>query len=70
MCDAGKIAQATLLAMHAYDDEETFRKNTGLKDARLVEYKPEDTQVYVAWLDVRSFPRNHTLIAARAIFAL
>jgi hypothetical protein len=46
----GKIAQATLLAWCAYDDEATFRKATGLEGARLVEYAPEDTQVYVAWL--------------------
>lgn len=46
----GKIAQATLLAWRAYDDEASFRKATGLEGARLVEYAPEDTQVYVAWL--------------------
>jgi Lipase (class 3) len=53
VCLAGKIAQAALLAMHAYSGEEGFRKSTGLANARLLEFKPADTQAYVAWLEVR-----------------
>lgn len=41
---AGKVAQAMLLAWRAYDSEADFRKTTGLEHARMVEYKPDDTQ--------------------------
>lgn len=39
------------MAWHAYDNEETFREKTGLRNARLLEFLPLDTQCYVAWLD-------------------
>ena len=41
----GKIAQATLLAWRAYEDEAVFRKLTGLHDARLLTHVQLDTQV-------------------------
>lgn len=41
----GKIAQATLFATHAYAEEEDFRKNTGLTNARLLSCDEQDTQV-------------------------
>ena len=41
----GKIAQATLFATHAYAEEEDFRKNTGLLNARLLSCDEQDTQV-------------------------
>lgn len=43
----GKIAQATLFATHAYADEEEFRKNTGLTDAKLLSCEEQDTQVCI-----------------------
>jgi hypothetical protein len=45
---SSKVAQAILLAKHAYDTEEELRKETGLTKFRLIEYKPEDAQVRVA----------------------
>eukprot|EP00892_Ulva_mutabilis_P000708 jgi/Ulvmu1/10638/UM066_0018.1 len=47
----GKIAQATLLAWRAYEDEAAFRKLTGLEHAKLLTHEQLDTQVYVAWLE-------------------
>ena len=41
---AGKVAQASLLAHHAYDDADGFRAATGLKHARYLDYQPDDTQ--------------------------
>lgn len=41
----GKIAQATLLAWRAYEDEEAFRRATGLEHARLLTHAQLDTQV-------------------------
>lgn len=42
---AGKVAQATLLAWHSYAEQDEFREKTGLTNARLLDYPPEDTQV-------------------------
>lgn len=56
VCIAGKASQASLLAMHAYRDQEEFRAKTGLKHARLLTHKEVDTQVHVAWLEVRCAP--------------
>jgi hypothetical protein len=42
---AGKVAQATLFATHAYANEEGFRKLTGLQNARMLSCPEQDTQV-------------------------
>ena len=66
VCIAGKAAQAALLAMEAYRDQQEFCKNTGLTGARLVEHEEEDTQVHVAWLEAR--PCSQCSLAAQGRF--